>query len=229
MAEKDLEGAEVLFQAANMAGGAEANVRRQARDSAEERVRELRRQVSELTVTAPNAGTLVAPDIDQSLGRYLKTGQVVGEVRTDDRLEIFVSVDQGAFQRILGDADPLVQVRLASDLYVVHEALDVEGDELDEIQFLPKAKNDIRSAAMTFAGGGSLAPDPSDPNKSAAEVFELRVVLDNPGLNGKQPYVPGQRAYIRVKLDNEPLALQWWRKFLQLIQTQRTVRSVNPQ
>jgi hypothetical protein len=111
----------------------------------------------------------------------------------------------------------------------VHEAVDVEGDEIEEIQFLPKAKNDVRSQALTFAGGGNLAPDPSDPNKTVAEVFELRVVLDNPGLDGNPPYVPGQRAYVRVKLDNEPLALQWWRKFLQLIQTQRTVRSVNPQ
>ena len=55
------------------------------------------------------------------------------------------------------------------------------------------------------------------------------VLINPPTGDGHRKFLPGQRAYVRVKLDDEPLALQWWRSFLQLIQTQRTARSVNPQ
>jgi len=198
--------------------------------AAQEALAVLEREVAELTVVAPNAGELIAPDIDQALGRHLKRGQTIGEVRNDERLEVFVTVGQEDFQRILADPTRTVQVRLASEIDEIRYATDLEGLNLDEIRLLQSAKNEVRNPSLTYAGGGTLAPDPRDPNKTALDQFEMRVILDNPvAADGGRECLPGQRAYVRVKLDDEPLARQWWRGFLQLIQTQRTTRGMQQQ
>lgn len=220
----ELEAADIMLNAGMLTSPAEADVARKQRDAAQETVNSLQRKVDELSVIAPNDGKLIAPDIDQAIGRYLKPGQPVGEVRNDGRLEVFVSIDQGSFQRIVSDPGRIVQVRFASDIATMHVT-----DDVRTVRLMPKATNEPRSKAQTLAGGGTLAPDPRDPNKTSGEQFELRVILDNSPNPAGKTYMPGQRTYVRVKLDDEPLALQWWRSFLQLIQSQRTVRSANPQ
>ena len=72
-------------------------------------------------------------------------GQMVGEVRNDERLEIFVSVEQGNFQRILADDDRIVQIRLASDLGMFLEAADVEGDELADRNRHVRARAEVQA------------------------------------------------------------------------------------
>jgi hypothetical protein len=44
--------------------------------------------------------------------------------------------------------------------------------------------------------------------------FELQVEVPNPG----DEYVAGQRAYLRLLVDERPLIWQWYDRFLQLIE-----------
>ena len=229
MARHDLRGSEVLLDAARGTDAGRADIARQAYDRAVNQVERYEREVSELAVLAPNDGKVVAPGLSKMQGVYLKRGQSVAEVANDEMLETFVVVEQGDYERVRAASDPSVEVRLAGDTHRTLHALTLEGDDAPEIRYLPMAKNEVRSPALTVAGGGTLAPDARDPQKLANDQFEMRVVLANPlrpdGSPGERRFLPGQRAYVRIKLDDEPVATQAWRSFLQLIQSQRTARS----
>ena len=45
--------------------------------------------------------------------------------------------------------------------------------------------------------------------------------VGGPGFLGKahEAYIPGQRAFVKITLDEKPLIWQWWRRLLQLIQS----------
>ncbi|MEM1011018.1 MAG: biotin/lipoyl-binding protein [Planctomycetota bacterium] len=188
---------------------------------AKTRVEGLKKRLDDLVVRAPIAGVFMAPRIEDRLDTYLQQGDPLGIVQDAQQLEFFVSVDQASYQRVFDamkrDA-ATVQVRLASDL-----DNPIEGGEIDaDVRMLPSAKNELRSNALTFAGGGTIAPDPSDPNKSSESLFEIRLVLPNAGEGDRPRYLPGQRAYVRIKLEDEPIMTQALRAARQLIQTQTT-------
>ena len=235
-AELEMERAAILLDAAKGTSAGEADIARQTYERAKDQVAKIQKDAAELVVVAPNAGKVVAPQLDRLQGVYLKRGQPVAEVSDDAMIETFVSVEQGDYERVRAASDPQVEVRFAGDTGRKLKAVDLVGDDLEEIRYLPAAKNDVRSGALTLAGGGTIAPDQRDPNKTAADLFEMRVILANPpvadgggdGSGEARRFLPGQRAYVRIKLDDEPLAKQWWRQFLQLIQTQRTARAANP-
>jgi hypothetical protein len=77
--------------------------------------------------------------------------------------------------------------------------------------------------SLTHAGGGDAPNDPSDPKgeKALVKEFEVRVRVQNPR-DAQHPdglYYPGQRAYVRFRVEKEPLLWQWTRRFLQLLQS----------
>ena len=49
------------------------------------------------------------------------------------------------------------------------------------------------------------------------DEFEIDIPVDNPG----EQFVPGQKAWVRFKLEKRPLYWQWYRKLLQLLQTKQ--------
>jgi putative peptide zinc metalloprotease protein len=233
----ELNEARIMHNAARNMGLSERGVAAERLAQAQQRLDRLERQVKELTIIAPNDGVLVAPDLHRMAGRFLKKGQAIGEVQDDEMLEIFVTFDQGDWDRIADEhADEgleAVQVRLTGNIDQMLTATKLEGLNIEELRLLPGAKNSVRSGAVTSQGGGTFAPDASEPNQLASDQFEMRVTMLNPltitPTGQERRFFPGQRAYVRVKLDDEPLALQWWRSFLQLIQTQRTARSIPQQ
>ena len=231
MARLELQRAKILLDAARSSSAGEADIAQQAYDRGVAQVDKYERDVSDLQVVAPNDGQVIAPELDRMAGLFLKRGQPVAEVADDAMIETFVSVEQGDYERILADDDPQVEVRLAGDTSVKLQAVKIDGSDIDPVRFGVAATSDVRSSAMTLAGGGTLAPDQRDPNKLAADLFQMRVLLSNPPRkdgSGERRFLAGQRAYVRVKLEDEPLARQWWRQFLQLIQTQRTAQAANP-
>ncbi len=83
----------------------------------------------------------------------------------------------------------------------------------------------LPSAALGYAVGGAVATDPKDPKgtKAAERFFEIRIdpdPVDNPKSpwHGKMPLLSGQRVVVRVDMPPRPLAQQWYRSLLQLIQ-----------
>ena len=109
--------------------------------------------------------------------------------------------------------DSLVLTGLASDVGTT-----LEGGEIDEnLRLAPSANDEVRNNAIFFGGGGTIAPNQRDPNKSASSLFELRLIVPN---DGEEAHLPGQRAHVRIKLEDESIVKQAWRSALQLIQSQ---------
>jgi putative peptide zinc metalloprotease protein len=180
---------------------------------------DLLRQKEELTAKATIDGDLVAPKLHEMMGKYLQKGEEIGQVATIDRLEIRAVVDQS-------DAELATPERLASEDYPTEVRLVGRPGivlHAESALLTPAAQAKLRDPALTSVGGGSAAVDPRDPSGLKLQVpqFELRCSLANPD----SVYQPGQRAYLRIKIDHRPLAWQWTRKFYQLIQTRQREKS----
>jgi putative peptide zinc metalloprotease protein len=92
-------------------------------------------------------------------------------------------------------------------------------------QIIEAGHEQLPSAALGYAAGGSIRTDPKDPRgrKAAERFFEIRIVpdpVDDSGgaWHGRCPLLSGQRVVVRVEMPSRPLARQWYRSILQLIQ-----------
>jgi putative peptide zinc metalloprotease protein len=172
---------------------------------------ELRRRHDELTIRAPIAGKLVAPDLRSLRGRFLeRSEQALGMVAGGDQLILYATLEQRESALLAGVANPPAEVRLIGQSDRIIPAARTELD--------PAGRREVRDPMVTYAGGGALPADPSDPSgrKTLDQNFELRVTLPEP--DGDFVPVPGQRAVVRVTLESKPLIWQWGRRLRQVIQ-----------
>ena len=84
-------------------------------------------------------------------------------------------------------------------------------------RLIPGAMAQLPHASLAQAGGGEIAGNPRDASGKTPQTneFELRVDVANPN----DTYASGQRAYVRLLVDERPLVWQWYDRFLQLIET----------
>jgi putative peptide zinc metalloprotease protein len=167
------------------------------------------RRQNELTLRAPFDGRLIAPHLRELPGRYLPRGVEIAQVATPDKLVIKALVDQTDAQlKALPNAKD-VEVRFVG-------ALADEPLVTQKAMLVPGAQSELPHASLGVQGGGEVMTSPQDPTKPQIRQFEIRVQVDNPG----ERYLPGQRAYVRLTLDEKrPLIWQWYRRLLQLIET----------
>jgi len=217
-----IESAEVQLRQAVVLEQARAAALRPGLQALKDQMAELQRQKEALTIRAEIDGELVAPKIDEMMGKYLQKGEEVGEIATLDELEVHAVLDQRESQLAMGRSlktdDVFAEVRLVSDMdRTLYPS---------ETMITPAAQEHVWNAAMTTLGGGEIAPDPRDPRGRTPQTpqFELRCKLANP-LTSAGQFQPGQRAYMKLQLDKKPLAWQWTRRFFQLIQTRRQQKS----
>jgi putative peptide zinc metalloprotease protein len=181
------------------------------------------RRKRELTVVAPIDGTLVAPKLSDMAGAFMPRGTEIGTVATMDSLIIRAVTDQddhqlvaeqGAYlQSAPADANSPTQVCFTGDV-----ARAVPGHVY---AILAGTQEQLPHPSDSQMGGGSVAPDSSDPKGLTPQQrqFEVRVRVANPpDAPGGQLY-PGQSTTVRFKLEKQPLLYTWARKFLQLLQS----------
>ena len=167
-------------------------------------------KVAKLELRAPISGRVVAPEIHNTKGTYLPVAAEVATVTEVKNLEAFVVIDQADRDRLSRAGDYFAELRVAGD---IDTTLPITSD----IRINPAAQREVRSSALTHAGGGTNAPDATDPKgKTTASMnYEARLIFDNPA----EGYYPGQRAFVRFKSKSpEPLAMQAYRWFQQLTQ-----------
>jgi hypothetical protein len=123
-------------------------------------------------------------------------------------LEVVTLVQQRDSEQVLNAHQAKTEVRPAGLLQTVLYGTGIEDRG--------PAHTYAAHPALTQLGGEEIAVDPSDPSgrKLQTPQFELRIKLDPKDA----VYVPGQKAYVRFKLDKRPLIEQWGRRFWQLIQ-----------
>jgi len=92
-------------------------------------------------------------------------------------------------------------------------------------QIIEAGREQLPSAALGYAAGGSIQTDPKDPRgkKATERFFEIRIVSDpvadpDSAWRGRCPLLSGQRVVVRVEMPSRPLAGQWYRSILQLVQ-----------
>ncbi|MCG3180801.1 MAG: hypothetical protein BIFFINMI_03164 [Phycisphaerae bacterium] len=171
-----------------------------------------------LTIHAPRTGVWLSPDADALQGARLLRGQELGKVAGTDRFIIRAWADPSEAARIQ-DADPRVEIRVQG-----RPDLKLTG-RLDRM--LPAGQEQLPSAALGYAAGGSIMTAPGDKEGTRAlqRGFELRIVPDDESIRrlcdetGRPVALrSGQRVVVRFQNPPKPLARQWWRTLRQMFQ-----------
>lgn len=179
------------------------------RAALEQRRARLEAERAALTVRAAHAGIWVAPEIQQSVGRWLPRGTVLGMLLDPQEFCFEAVVNQREAARLFADPLQRPEVRLrgqAGRTLTVTRQLIVPADQ----QRLP-------SPALGWRGGGEVPVVLEDPEgRRAAEPFFLvRAFLATPS---SVTLLHGRSGQIRYTLPPEPLLHQWARRLHQLLQ-----------
>ena len=187
------------------------------RDTTQKTLDDLMARREKLTIRAPITGYLIAPNLDEIMGRYVKPGEEIAQVLDARMLNLRVLAEQNQAGIIVrkdsrnkegGAENVKTEVRLASDIGTV-----LTGG----IPRLLPSPTDEAIPGLNNTTGEEQQVDPKHPNKLQTPQFEIDVPVDN----AANAYVPGQKAWVRFKLGRQPLAWQWYRRVLQLIQTKQ--------
>ena len=198
---------------------AQAKIVEAAISAVQQQIDDAQRREDALTVKAPFAGTLVAPKLSDMAGSFVPRGQEVATVATLDHLVVKAAFNQDDSELVESNSyhlrnpdsgkDSPVQVRFVGD---VTTAIPGYAKAI-----LGSAQDTVPNPSLMQTGGGTIAPDPTDPKgeRPLAKNFEVDVRIANP--NGS--LYPGQRVYVRLRLEKRPLIWQWTRRFLQMLAT----------
>ena len=159
----------------------------------------------ELTVRSPTAGIFMMSDAQDIPGRFVHRGEVLGYVMDFSTITARVVVPQDDVDLVREQVSS-VEVRLADRLSQVFPAL-IRRD-------VPAASDELPSAALGITGGGNIVtrPDAKQANTAMEKLFQFDLELKmNVPVN-----VIGERVYVRLLRDPEPLAMQWYRLGRQL-------------
>lgn len=162
-----------------------------------------------LTVRAAQSGIWVAPEVIESVGRWVPRGAPLGMVVGEGRREFVGTVPQSDADRLFRLRDPRAEVRLRGEAGKVLST--------GRVRIVPGDTRDLPSASLGWMAGGEIATVARDPGgRVAAEsFFEVRAPLpDGAGVR----LVHGRTGRMRFELPPEPLLQQGWRRLLQLLQ-----------
>ncbi len=216
-----MRGLQAQRQLASVVDQAQKKIIEAAMTALQDQLDDTQTRLNDLTLRAPIDGTLVAPKLTEMSGAFLPRGQEIATVAALDSLVIKASLQQEDAQLVHdkqqmlfaaspgdGSSDPIL-VRFAGDIATI-----VPGTAEAIIN---SAQETVPHPSLTHVGGGDIAVDPSDPKGEHPLIreFEVHVRVANP--DGK--YYPGQRAFVRFRLEKQPLLWQWTRRFLQLLQS----------
>lgn len=168
-------------------------------------IERLDQRAEDLVLRARVAGTLVLPRGHGDPGRYFPQGREIGYILTGEPPVVKVAYTEAQAAR-LRESTRSVAVRLADRADEAALAARIERST-------PQAQAELPSPVLGAPAGGPIATDPADPQgrRTLQPVHVVDVRVD-----GLTPTHIGQRAWVRVGHDGEPLAAQWGRQLRQL-------------
>jgi putative peptide zinc metalloprotease protein len=187
-----------------------------------EQLKATQTQKDALTVRAPIDGQVIAPDLKFMPNKFLKRGDQVCRVETNDKLLVRATVEQREVallarmpRRSEGDVERFDLVKKPELRMAGNVQKTIDGAN---VRLINSAQSTLPHAAMGVHGGGTVQTDQRDPHGQRAETpqFEMRVDVAGTGDLG---YVSGQRAWVRLTVGKKPLIWQGYVRFLQLIET----------
>jgi putative peptide zinc metalloprotease protein len=166
-------------------------------------------KIAALTISAPVTGAWFSPQLARDRGRFVKQGEILGEIIPGDRVVIRASLGQDGAASLLASVDRQVEIRVKN-----RPDLELAGDI---IAVHPAGKKELPTPAMGVPGGGGMQVDPSDMQgmTSQEHFFEIEV----------QPHRPeawtlrqGQMLVLRFSTEKKPLWVQCRRALQQMFQ-----------
>jgi len=165
----------------------------------------LQSKQSQLEVIAKTNGVFTPANLEKLHGRYVAQGELIAHLVNPGELVVRV---------VIPDKDSgLVQTGIHSASVRLAEALGrkIKAHVVNEV---PAADRLLPSAALGVAGGGGIAIASSDPKglTTIESVFHLQL-----GLPPDTPvFGVGERAYVTLRHDAEPLGKRWLRSLRQV-------------
>ncbi len=169
------------------------------------------KEIDQLIVHSPVEGQLVIPQAEDQPGRLVAKGATLGYVFSEQDIRLRAVIPQKDAQ-LVRDRTQSVSVRMADHLSQVFNG------QLDRA--VPSATTTLPSAALAYAGGGSILTDPSD--KEGLRALEPIFVIDVT-VPGSPLTRVGGRAWLRFDHGIIPLLSQWTLRWEQLFLHQATV------
>lgn len=162
-------------------------------------------QLADLSLRARTGGRTVWPRAEDLAGSYAKRGEMLGYVLGPEPAQVRLVLRDEDLLRVRGHIRA-IEVRLADSPWVAHAAR-LRSET-------PAATRQLPSAALGDRQGGPVAVDPADKDgvRSQAPVFLLDVQV--PGVSAERI---GGRAWVKLELPREPIALQALRIVRQLL------------
>jgi len=176
----------------------------------DESIADARKQLDDLRLTPPIQGRWISPKIERLEGAYVQRGQQIGMVASDE-VVILAVVKQDASARAYEEVDvgdqAEIKLKGRADLALTGRV----------VERLPAGLENLPSRALGYAVGGSVQTAMDDPKGVKAEepFFLVRI---EPDQDSEVKLLAGQRVMVRLSADSKPLASQWWRGLLQLVQ-----------
>lgn len=179
-----------------------------------DRLHTLEDRRARLVVTAPTAGTWVAPHTDEATGLWLARGASLGQVVGGDGYEFSAIVPQAEASRLFSRETGRGLVRLRGQSEI---ALRVAGFVVIQAE-----QSRLPSAALAQTSGGEVAMTRDGRGEAvvAESFFEVRARVEAPPGAVLLPGLTGRAAF---DLPAEPLGVQWVRTVRQIFQ-KRAVR-----
>ena len=179
----------------------------------DERIAYVQKRIADLDLKAPLAGRWIAPHLANRKGEYVQRDSQIGLIAGLDKVMIHAVATQ---EVTVADALDRVEIRIKGRPDLKTDTGVLTGTIVDRSI---AAKKDLPSAALGYAVGGSMQTALGDQRGTqAAERFTEMLI--RPDLPGHEPLrlLSGQRVIVRLELPPKPLAVQWYRSVLQLIQ-----------
>ncbi len=179
----------------------------------EEQLSRVDQKLAALRIQPNFDGVWVSDKADRMGGMFAKQGEPIGVLVDFQQLVIRVTTDQYVGPQVMRHSGEgsTVQMRVRGRPEVL-----LEGRV---VKVLKAARRELPSAALGYAGGGSIAIDSEDREGTRAQepFFEIQIepVTES---DVSAPLYAGQRVVARFALPDTPLLKQWWLTIRQVIQ-----------
>lgn len=178
-------------------------------ESAERNLAKVNSDIATLDVRARQDGIWIAPELEDTRGRWVSRGTPLGLIVDPAAFEFTATVVQADVDNLFTQEIAAAEVRVpgqAESVVLVGKPAIIPAEH----QLLP-------SSALGWARGGNIQTDASDPEgrRAAEPFFEVRADVINAGA---VPIFHGRSAKIRFPIDSQPLLPRWIRRLRQLLQ-----------
>ena len=179
------------------------------RAAAEAQQADLLQHREALLVRAPLDGIWISAPESDLLGALAHRGRLLGQIVQPPRFEFVAVIPQADSARLFAYANPPAEIRLAGQA--------AEAVPVDRVNFIPGRQSTLPTAALGWSAGGPVKVQTEDREglRTAEPYFEA---IAEVRAGGPVALLHGQTGFIRFTTGSEPLLVQGWRRFRQLLQ-----------